>query len=379
MIQSLSAPDRRRLVERLKGGLPPPPALAASTLVGMDRLLGTWRADLDGYVAGGGSLMRILAAPPGSGKTHLGDALRAEAAARGYMICAVEAQTGGRSSAKDNLSLYRSVCLGLTTPTAFLAEDRDARGLRSLILNAASRAPSSATKALRSVPVPVVALRDFLVSAVVAAQAGELDAPGWRDAFACASGEDPSMKFSDARRTWPRAFRALPKRPAGKDAHLWLRSLLLCVRALGYRGTVLVLDEHDHPNPQQLENVIVQMRVSLDRLAQGELPGTFVLYLMLDDFETRVQHSHVAVWQRIVPLTEHALEASLFTRQLSQLAGIQDDALLRGIGQRLFHVLRGREPNPAERAVIDRAARVELAGVDTRKFVRTIVSIIEEE
>ncbi len=159
--------NTRLILSRMQAGLPPPANSAAKTLVGLDRLLGEWRHDLDKYVAVGGSLLRIVVAPPGSGKTHLGDALKALAAERGFLVCVIDVQANRTSG--DDLAVYQTFCRGLTLPAAFLAGDGDGVGLRAVIEDIALRMPAAAAEdALAGLRLPVPVVREVLIAAVSA-------------------------------------------------------------------------------------------------------------------------------------------------------------------------------------------------------------------
>lgn len=368
--------DGRRLLAAFEAGLPPPPRLAATSLVGLDTVFQEWKRDLETYVAGGGSLLRVVVAQPGSGKTHLGEAMKATAAERGFLVCKIDTQaqhTGG-----DDLSLYRSFCQGLTVPRQYLGDADLTPGLKSVLEDVAGRMNRTVVhEALRAVKLPIPALRDALASLVDAIEQGTFAAdPGWRALLAVVGGEKvPGATSVSALRTrYPRPFHHLKKLPGKRDARLWLESLLLALRPLGFPGVLLVLDEHDDARKKSLDQTIVQLRQQLDRLAEGHLPGAFVLYLVLDDFPDRVREAHPALDQRMSPLIKGKLPSRLMA-DLSSLRDLEGPAFLEAVAARLHALIIGG-PMPAElereAAQLAKKHAAKMGGVDTRAFVQAL-------
>lgn len=371
-----------QLLDCLAAGVPPPPRLAAHCLVGLDKLLSEWTRDLESYVATGGSLLRIVVSPPGSGKTHLGAALKATAAERGFLVCQIDAQA--QQTHGDDLVLYRSFCSGLRLSSQYLDGLEDEGGLQALIEDIAERMDDAQVReALRPIKMPIPVVKEALAAAVEAFRqrkfAGRMG-EGWRSMVAALGGETPPelSTLAKLRTHHPVPFRHLRRLAGKRDARLWLESLLLALRPLGFPGVLLILDEHDSGKKALLDRSIVQLRHQLDRLAEGHLPGTFVLYLVLDDFPSRVHDSHSALEQRISPIIQERLPSRLMT-ELSHLRDLQGAEFLEAIAEHLHGLVR-EVPPPKELA---RKAR-ELAqkhknlggGADTRAFVKSFVQLL---
>ncbi len=202
---------------------------------------------------------------------------------------------------------------------------------------------------------------------------------GWSELLSCLAGQKPGRQtLASLRRSHPEQFRHLRRMPTKRDAHLWMESLLLGLRALGFPGTVLVLDEHDDTDRKSLDQSIAQLRTKLDRLAQGGLPGTFVLYLVLEDFPQRVQRSHIALEQRIA-----ALVPNVPTRMMVDLKAIRDlegAPFLVALAERL-HILalcRPMSPGALADATLLASRHVTLGGARVREFVKAFVQQLDE-
>jgi hypothetical protein len=378
----LEGHETKRLLQAYFAGIPPPPRLAPRCLVGLDALMTEWRRDLDEYVAKGGSLLRIVQAPAGSGKTHLGEALKGEAAERGFVVCQVDAQS--QRSSGDDLQLYAGFCSGLRLPAQYLDGASDEGGLLGILEDVAARlSPTEVREALKAIRLPAPALKDMIVAvvdAITTKRFSGASAEGWQAMVAAIAGEKPPRltTLAKLRRAYPEAFGSVKRIPGKRDARLWLESLLLCLRPLGFPGALLIVDEHDERKQSTLDGAIVQLRHQLDRLAEGHLPGTFVLYLVLDDFPGRVEQAHVALHQRIAPLVPGKLSTRLLTR-LEDLRDATGKAFLTQVGRRLHElVLGGPPPDEIDRQIEALAAKNQkLHGVDTRNFVKALAEVLE--
>jgi bacteriophage exclusion system BrxC/D-like protein len=381
----LDALEAKKVLVRLSAGLPPPARLAPDFLVGHERLLAEWLADLDQYVTLGGSLLRIVVGPTGNGKTHLGEAVKAIAAQRGFLVCQIDAQAQRTSG--DDLSLYRAFCQGLTLPAEYLCGGT-AQGLLPVIEHIAETLDGKAVRrALAKAALPIPALADALAALVDAVRDGRIGAGapaadrGWELMASLLQGEQllagPSPCALRARH--PAPFRHLRRAPAKRDARLWLESLLRAFRPLGFPGALMVLDEHDETRKKALDGSIAQLRRQLDRLAEGNLPGAFVLYLVLDDFPERVREGHVALEQRIAPLLDRKLPSRLMTH-LRDLRDMDGPAFLEAVAERVHLLVRAR-PLPASLAGEVHALAAgfdKLSGPDTRGFIQAFSQLIAQ-
>lgn len=376
----LTPRERRRLLAAFAAGQPPPPRLAVRCLVGLESIFQEWKHDLESYVGAGGSLLRIVSAPSGSGKTHLGEAMKACAADLGFLVAKIDTQA--QQTHGDDLALYRAFCSGLTVPAQYLGDEEASPGLRSIIARISTKMTRDQIRAaLHSVTLPIPTLKDCIGALVEAIRAGEYGLrPGWRELLAVVSGESiiGCSSISALRRRFPVAFTHLQKLPGRRDARLWLESLLLLLPPLGFPGVMLVLDEHDESRQNSLDSSIIQLRHQLDRLAEGHLPGVFVLYLVLEDFQTRIQSEHAAVDQRTSNILDVALPSRLLV-DLSVLRDLEGEDFLIAIATRLNQLFNGTDLPEKAKAEVTKLANtyMRLGGVDTRSFVKVFVRRFE--
>ncbi len=350
--KGLPPQERRRLAANLTNGLPPPPHLADECLAGLDGLVTSWKEDLTEFLPAGGSLLRIVVGAPGTGKTHLGRALKAVGSKLGYLVCQVDMQAQGTSD--DDLALYRAFCDGLMLPGNYLEEDpgENEAGLRSVLADVAERlSDGEVRRALAGVATPIPFVREALRRAAEAlrpAADGPAQARTASLLLSLLGGELPAgvSSYAKFREGYGNPFSWLRRIPTRRDAGLWLESLLLALPALGYSGVILVIDEHDDQRVRTLDQSIRQLRRRLDRFAESSFPHTFVLYLVLDDFPERVKRNHQALEQRIVPILP-VTPGDPDGRLLTELADVREsegEEFLVAVGSRLFAVCHGTEP-----------------------------------
>jgi hypothetical protein len=254
-------------------------------------------------------------------------------------------------------------------------------GLFGVLEDVAARMDGAAVRAaLKPVKVPVPALKDAIAAAVEAIRVGP-SGPGWQAMIQAIAGEKVARfgSLAKLRVEFPEAFRGVKRLPGKRDSRLWMESILLALRPLGFPGVLIILDEHDERRPAALDQSIVQLRRQLDRLAEGNLPGTFVLYLVLDDFPALVRDSHEALHQRIAPLLERE---QLPMRLMTDLQDVRDSRgieFLKAVGHRLFELVRGEAPGPDIEAQFTKLAKKhnKLNAPDTRAFVKSVASLLE--
>jgi hypothetical protein len=376
--------DTKKLLAQFSSGLPPPPRYAADLLAGFDGLMRDWTRDIETYVARGGSLLRIVVAPAGAGKTHLGEAVKGIAAQNGFLVTAIDAQS--QRTAGDDLMLYRAFCAGLRIPGEYLDGEGELGFLRVLEDVADRMTPAEVLAALRAAPLPVPALREPLYQLVVQTRVTVLEngAPAlpepWRRLAEVITGERPpeARSIGALRAAWPSAFQHLRRLPQRRDARLWLESMLIALRQLGYPGTLAVLDEHDEGSERSLEGSIEQLRHQLDRLAEGNLPGVFFLQLVLEDFEARVRDSHAALEQRITPILDAPLRSRLLA-PIDELRDVSGTSFLEQVGERLHVLATGGPPTPEGVLRLKELARkyTQLQGPATRDFVKSVAQMLQ--
>lgn len=382
--------DGFRILTGLAQGRPPDVRLARQLMVGFERALGEWRADLDGYVAQGGGLLRIIWAAPGHGKTHLARALEAEAATRGYAVCRVDAAA---DHADDDLTLYRAFCTGLRCPEDVLegVEERGlGRVLRRVGLGRDSVPELRGAAARRQIrmagDVPAPALSEFLPSLLESLRLEgttglsrerrlELEV-----VLNLIAGEpvQGTRSLGRLRQQYPGPLiRALRKTPSKRDARLWLETVLRVLPKLGFPGVLWIVDEHDEANRLLLDRHIQQLRRLADRLAEGRLPGVFAVYLVLSDFQHRIGQSHGALDQRLRPI----LRQPLYRRALSSLEdlrGMTSDEFFSKLGPKIYSLV-ATPPMPSDLQRLSREsgqAAAQLGGADVRSFVQSVASWI---
>lgn len=385
--------DGRRILTRLAAGQPPDVRSAPEILLGFDDVLADWRADLDGYTSNGGSLLRIISAASGRGKTHLARVLQAEASTRGYAVCQVDAAA---DHTDDDLALYRAFCAGLRHPDD-VQKGKPESGLghvlRRVALEGVDGKASSEAEVRRRLreagDLPVPALADFLPSLLDAlrlAEVSELSRERRDDievVLALIAGEQVentrSMGRLRAKYTGP-LLRRLRQVPGKRDGRLWLESMLRVIPHIGFRGLLWIVDEHDEATPALLDRHIVQLRRFADRLAEGRMVGVFAVYLVLDDFGSRIKQSHGALDQRLrrilgSPSTRRVLAP------LEELRGVPPGQLFSELGERLYSLV-GTRPMPAHLRRLCEAqalSAARLGGADVRSFVQAVASRILDD
>lgn len=382
--------DGSRILTRLAAGQPPDVRSAPELLVGFDGVLTDWRGDLDGYTSDGGSLLRIIAAASGRGKTHLARALQAEASTRGYAVCQIDAAA---DHTDDDLALYRAFCAGLRHPDDVQQGNPECglpHVLRRVALEGVSGKPLAEADVRKRIAaagdLPIPALAEFLpalLSALRLAEVAEASRERQDDidvVLALIAGEQVentrALGRLRSKYTGP-LLRRLRKVPGKRDARLWLETLLRVIPQIGFRGILWILDEHDEASRTLLDRHIVQLRRFADRLAEGRMVGVFAVYLVLDDFGTRIKQSHGALDQRLRPILPSPLTRRVLA-PLDELRGVPPDRFFSDLGQRL-HSLVGTRPMSAElrrHCEAQAVAATKLGGVDVRSFVQSVAARI---
>ncbi len=373
-LKKLPANEAARLLSKLRAGSPPAAGMALATLAGFDRLLGEWKNDLDGYVRHGGSLLRVLSAPVGAGKTHLARAVQALAAERRFLVCQVDAAA---QHTDDDLALLEAFSDGLTDADALLEEDAES-GLLSILERAAAEVdPANVKGALRRAGVPVSAVADVLPDIVMALSPGRLTKATADDVDTTVrilSGHlvENTRSVARLRKAHPGPLlRKLGRAPGKRDARLWLESLLKAIPALGYSGVLWILDEHDEASRRVMDRHIVQLRRLADRLAEGRLPGALVVYLVLDDFPSRIRDAHGALDQRLRPVLAGAVPGRVMV-PLANVRDVDPPEFLCRVARRTYALVCGGQMPPEVVAVVEGMVRKHslLGGVNTRGFVQ---------
>ena len=385
--------ESRKILSGLAAGQPPSVRCAPDLIVGFEGLLEDWQRDLDSYIAGGGSLLRILWAPSGRGKTHLARTLQAEAARRNYLVCQIDAAA---DHTDDDLSLYRAFCAGLRHPGDF-AMDREDSGLKQVLGRVASETFDRAgatepevRKRIRSCgDVPVPALADFLpplISAIDLGEGSRLSADAQDDisvGIQLISGEqvDGTRALGRLRVTYQGPLlRKLRKTPGKRDARLWLETMLRVLPSLGFSGVVWILDEHDESSPVLLDRHIVQLRRFADRLAEGRVPRVFAMYLVLDDFPERIRRAHTAMDQRLRPVLRTSVPRRILA-SLEQVRGVEPSAFCGQLGHKLYALVR-TGVMPADLLAFCRTEATKstyLGGTDVRRYVQAVAARLQDE
>ena len=374
----ISRTDARTVIERYVAGQPPPPRLAAELVVGYENILAQWKDDLTDYVAAGGGLIRIVTAPSGAGKTHLSRALQAHAANAGYLVCQIDAQV---YSTDDDLALYSAFCEGLKHPSVVL-KDGGESGILSVIQIVAERMTGlQLRKSLRSAHLPIVTLGDTLAGLIdeirlIQSTKGRRD-PFVMNGIAATHGLISGQRvlgtrsLAKVRRAYMHPLlRRLVRTPGKRDARLWLESLLRIVQPLGFKGVLIVLDEHDSLAIKVLDRHIIQLRRILDKLTEGHLPGVFAVYFVLDNFEERVAERHGALQQRILPILEGYVPHRVMS-SLEDLRGVENEEFLMRLGHKIYRLI-GNGPMPEDVAAECRnfaEDSISLGLTNTRHFV----------
>jgi hypothetical protein len=370
--------EARIVIERFAGGQPPPPRLASELVVGFEELLDQWDSDLNDYVAAGGGLVRIVSAPPGGGKTHLARVLQARAASAGYLVCQVDAQA---QFTDDDLALYSAFCEGLRHPNVVLQDGKE-NGIYSIIYFVAEHMSGIELRsAFRQSKLPISSLGDALAGLSdelrrIQASHGKTDSftqNGIAATVSLISGQRVlgTRSLAKVRRAYGHPLlKKISRTPGKRDARLWLESFLRAIQPMGFKGVVIILDEHDSLTAKILDRHIVQLRRILDKLTEGHLPGVFAVYFVLDNFEERVSERHAALQQRILPIIDGHIPNRVMSR-LEDLRGIDDDEFLQILGEKMYRLLgNGSMPEGATEICRNFAKNsISLGLTNTRQFV----------
>jgi hypothetical protein len=378
--------EARTLLLRLAAGQPPDAAAAALLTVGYDDLLRDWRSDLDQYVQQGGSLLRILSAPPGRGKTHLARALQAEAARRNFLVCQVDAAA---DHSDEDMTLYRAFCRSVRGPSALVDKNPEV-GLRSVLEHVAlgSISEIEIQRRMRALPQTSAPALAEIVPTLIrrlrlrgARNWSVDDEDDLNVALALISGEavDDTRALGRLRVKYRGpTVRELRKVPGKRDARLWLESVLRILPALGFCGALWILDEHDMNDSRALDRHVIQLRRLADRLVEGRLPRMFVLYLVLDDFQARLRH-HVAVQQRLAPVLPLTPPRRVLS-DLEQVRGMEATAFLEQLATRIHCIASAKPVSAPLRAFFEGKARdcIRLGRPDVRAFVQAVAGRVLE-
>ena len=379
---ALTAKDRAEWFNGISNGLPPPPRLARETIVGFDRLLSRWERDMAEYVTAGGSLLRVLSGPNGAGKSHLSAALQAVACRQGMLVASLDMMIQG----EGDLAIYSGLCRNLMLPEAFLRDgDEATRGLVPVLMNARARLGDAvAVETLRRLAVPVPTLRDALVTLL---HDPRNDSTGRLALVSLIEGDRQGRTLNEWNHLHPVIRTSGLKRIVGRrDARLWTETLLTCLRALGFPGVFLTLDEYDDLTRAQQQANVRRLRTKLDALAAGKMPGTFVLYLVVDRFMQRAQRHQPAVDQRLRPLLTVSLDPSgsattperAFAR-LDDMRELESEPFLRAVVDRMTGgPLSPRAARKIEKLVNDWADQLGALS-SVREFVRHASQIISDD
>jgi hypothetical protein len=323
--------NRTLLLSTLERGQPPDPATASEMLVDFDDLLREWVDDLERYVANGGSLLRVVSGAPGSGKTHLGRAIRYAAAKRNFVTASVDVQANLAEGSE--LALHKVFCEKVISPREYVSGNAET-GLVTLMRELASKLTyQQALQRLGRLPVPFVG--ELFVESIRHIRAHGALTDDWNSAInevLPGSWKGPLAPLS-------RRLKLSVKRPTQRTAHLWTQSVLLATQRLGYAGTVMVLDEHDNPGERAIHGSIAQLRAKLDGITQARLPGTFVLYLVLDNFLEKIASQHSALEQRLRPLTPLNCPGTRMYGSIYDLRSSSGEAHLMKIGHHFARIV----------------------------------------
>ncbi|MEW6282206.1 MAG: BREX system ATP-binding protein BrxD [Candidatus Eremiobacterota bacterium] len=279
------------IVNALRAGTVPPEGLHHFA-VGLDPLAEALREQRD-YVAGGHSAYKFLRGPYGSGKTFLASLAAAQALEEQFVVTRVVVSPADTPLYRLN-QIYRRLCQGLSTSSR-----RGGGALQAVVdrwlyqveqtvieVDCVAEASSAFSEAVaRKVQQQLVGVGE---------QAGRL--------AACLSAYQKAQleqDFDTARGLldWisgePKVSAAV-KRVAGVTGQLdntdvlaFLRGLLVLLRACGYRGLVVILDEVETTlrmqRPERLKSLEV-LRQLVDALDHQDFPGLQLLVTGTPDF-----------------------------------------------------------------------------------------------
>lgn len=288
-IQELDVIDAEKIIESFRQGTVPIRYLELYS-VGRERWLSSVSRDL-GFIAKGGSKVRFLSAPYGGGKTHFLMLVKARALSVNVLISYVELHS--REAPFDRFEvIFPKVMRGVTLP--------DEHGIEHMLEDWARQFPYYTSQEVEANLRQIAPSLDFRAALRACLQYANTDSP------------DHRMRMQGIV-AWLQGYRITSElsKPTGIRSNITignvseiLGSFLRFVRASGYAGFALLLDEAEAitslAQSRKRDEANQNIRKLLDNA--DEHPGLYVLFGTTPRFLTDPDNgaqSYPALWTRI--------------------------------------------------------------------------------
>jgi len=372
-IQELDAIDAEKIIESFRQGTVPMQHLELYS-VGRDRWLASVYRDLD-FVERGGSKVRFLSAPYGGGKTHFLTLVKARALSANVLTSYVELHS--REAPFDRFEvIFPKVMRGVTLP--------DGHGVEHMLENWARQFPYYSSQEVEANLRQIAPSLDFRAALRACLQYANTDSPDhqmrMQGIVAWLQGYRITSELSKA--TGIRSNIAI-----GNVSEI-LGSFLRFVRASGYAGLVLLLDEAEAitslAQSRKREEANQNMRKLLDNA--DEHSGLYVLFAITPKFLTDPNNgaqSYPALWTRIKDVIGGGLQ-QVSSRSTVMMLPPFEQGTLEDLASRIVNThSRAYEWNASgycDQAAVHKYVSVFLQRGDwrmVRSFIRSLVYVLD--
>ena len=274
----------------------PPEEGAHFYTVGLDRYLRTLDSEyLAGYLADGNSIFKMVVGPYGAGKTHFLYSLRDRARQRHYAVSYVTLKRN-ESPFHELHKVYKTIADGLLSPFRSDDEQPNEQGLAGFLRSwyaqqylayeqegySSGRIGELLTEQINRLDIPYPSYRNAVQTALRAYHSGNeaqfLQMCQWLRGESNATPEMKRLHITDK----------LDK----ASAYKFLTSLSRTVRALGYTGLVILLDEAEIASgltTRNREALLSNLRELIDECGRSTFSAVMLVYAVpnLDFLEGR--------------------------------------------------------------------------------------------
>ncbi len=288
-IQDLNAIEAEKIIESFRQGTVPIQHLELYS-VGRERWLASVCRDLD-FVGQGGSKVRFLSAPYGGGKTHFLALLKLRALSTNFLVSYVELHS--REAPFDRFEvIFPKVMRGVTLP--------DGHGIEHMLEDWARQFPYYTSQEVEANLRQIAPSLDFRAALRACLQYASTDSP------------DHRMRMQGIV-AWLQGYRIVSElsRATGIRSNITianvseiLGSFLRFVKASGYAGLVLLLDEAEAITSLTQSSKRSEANQNIRKLLDNadEHSGLYVLFSTTPRFLTDPKNgaeSYPALWTRI--------------------------------------------------------------------------------
>jgi len=372
-IQGLDKIDAQKIIESFKQGTVPMQHLELYS-VGRKRWLTSVYRDLD-FVARGGSKVRFLSAPWGGGKTHFFMLVKAHGISANVLTSYVELHS--REAPFDRFEIiFPKIMRSVTLP--------DGYGIEHMLENWARQFPHYSSQEVEANLRQIAPSLDFRAALRACLQYANTDSP------------DHHMRMQGIV-AWLQGYRITSEltRATGIRSNITivnvseiLDSFLHFVRASGYAGLMLLLDEAEAitslAQSRKREEANQNIRKLVDNASEHS--GLYVLFATTPRFLTDPNNgarSYPALWTRIKDVIDGGLQQTSSRSTIITLLPLEQSAL----EDLAFHIVnthsRAYEWNALDycgQATVCKYVSIFLQRSDqhtVRSFIRSLVYILD--